>query len=78
MSAPDIEGVNLPHLTITYAQAVEKTGLSQKTLQRMAKNGKIRAQKWGRTILLNWTDIEDLIRNLPPAYPDAVVEEVAA
>lgn len=67
----DIEGVNLPHLTITYAQAVEKTGLSQKTLQRMAKAGKIRAQKWnGRTVLLNWNDIENLIKNLPPAYPE--------
>ena len=75
----DIEGVNLPHLTITYAQAAIKTGLSTRTLRRMAADGRIRAQKLdGRTVLLNWNDIDNLIASLPPAYPDAAADGVEA
>lgn len=77
LPAQDIEGATLPHRTITYANAVERVGLSQKTLQRLAKAGEIRAWRWGRSVLLSWDDLDDIISKLPPAYPSASDKEAA-
>jgi excisionase family DNA binding protein len=52
----------MTQLSVGLAQAEEMTGLSQFTLRRLVKRGKVRAARVGRRILIPMTELERLTK----------------
>jgi excisionase family DNA binding protein len=60
--AKQYEGAAMAKLSVGLQEAQEMTGISHFTFRRMVRNGKIKAVRVGRRLLIPITELEKLIK----------------
>jgi excisionase family DNA binding protein len=56
------QGVQVPRLGLSLAEAAERTGVSRYTLRRMIDAGTLKAARFRRRIVVPAAEIENLLR----------------